>query len=65
MRSRGAIYIDAPLLIKVAALAPANFGHFLGNAMFPAFEAAWRFFGIQSLEMNYQLLFAGVNQVRL
>ncbi|KAL1503134.1 hypothetical protein AB1Y20_011196 [Prymnesium parvum] len=59
--SRGA-YFSAPLLIKVAALAPANFGHFLGNAMFPAFEAAWRFFGAASLEMRYQLLLAGANQ---
>eukprot|EP00966_Prymnesium_polylepis_P002745 62949-Prymnesium_polylepis.1 len=58
----GAAYLAAPLLIKIAALAPANFGHFLGNAMFPAFEAAWRIFGARSLRMRYQLLLAGPNQ---
>ena len=55
-------FFRAPMLIKVAALAPANFGHFLGNAMFPAFEAAWRLFGARSLDMRYQLLLAGLNQ---
>ncbi|KAL3913565.1 MAG: hypothetical protein SGPRY_007938, partial [Prymnesium sp.] len=58
-------YLDAPVLIKIAALAPANFGHFLGNAMFPAFEAAWRFYGARSLHMRYQLLLAGFNQTHL
>ena len=38
-------YLQTPTIIKVAPLAPANFGHFLGNALYPAFVAAWRLFG--------------------
>lgn len=50
------------MLIKLAALAPSNFGHFLGNALYPAFQAAWRFHGERAKELPLQLLVVGLNQ---
>ena len=35
-------FLDAPLHVLIAPLAPSNFGHFLGNALYPAFAAAWQ-----------------------
>ena len=55
-------YLQTPTIIKVAPLAPANFGHFLGNALYPAFVAAWRLFGARAASTPLQVLFAGVNQ---
>ena len=55
-------YLQTPTIIKVAPLAPANFGHFLGNALYPAFVTAWRLFGARAASTPLQVLFAGVNQ---
>lgn len=50
----------APLLVKVVPFAPSNFGHLLGNALYPVFVAAWRFYGAQQPPL--QVLFDGPNQ---
>ena len=56
-------WLETPTLVKVAALAPSNLGHFLGNGLYPAFVAAWRLFGDDAARsMPLQLLFAGHNQ---
>ena len=60
-----AAYLDAPLHVLVAPLAPSNFGHFLGNALFPAFAAIWRMFGAAATALDYQLIFHGPNQTDL
>ena len=49
-------------LVKLAALAPSNLGHFLGNALYPAFVAMWRLFGSHAGLLPMQLLLAGYNQ---
>ena len=58
-------FLDAPLHVLIAPLAPSNFGHFLGNALYPAFAAAWRLFGASSTRLDYQLIFVGPNQTDL
>ena len=58
-------FLDAPLHVLIAPLAPSNFGHFLGNALYPAFAAAWRLFGAESTVLDYQLIFVGPNQTDL
>ena len=60
-----AVYLDAPLHVLIAPLAPSNFGHFLGNALYPAFAAIWRLFGAASTALDYQLIFHGPNQTDL
>lgn len=49
-------------LVKVAALAPANLGHFLGNGLYPAFVASWRLAGENARVQSVQLMLAGHNQ---
>ena len=58
-------FLDAPLHVLIAPLAPSNFGHFMGNALYPAFAAAWRLFGASSTRLDYQLIFVGPNQTDL
>ena len=55
-------WLPTPTVVKLAALAPSNFGHFLGNALYPAFAAAWRLFGERAKELPLQLLIVGPNQ---
>ena len=55
-------WIGTPTVVKLAALAPGNFGHLLGNALYPAFVAVWRLFGERAVDLPVQLLFAGHNQ---
>lgn len=57
-----AAWIKTETVVKIAALAPANFGHFLGNALYPAFVAVWRLFGAAAWSLPLQLVFAGANQ---
>ena len=58
-------FLDAPLHVLIAPLAPSNVGHFLGNALYPAFAAAWRLFGASSTQLEYQFIFVGPNQTDL
>ena len=58
----GAQWLPTETVVKLAALAPANLGHFLGNALYPAFGAIWRLFGQRATGMPMQLLLAGHNQ---
>jgi hypothetical protein len=55
-------WLETTTLIKLAVLAPSNFGHLLGNGLYPAFVAAWRFFGERARTLPVQLLFVGNNQ---
>ena len=55
-------WFDAPTVVKLKGLAPTNFGHFLGNALYPAFQLMWRFFGEHAKTMPLQLLLVGHNQ---
>jgi len=56
-------WLRSPTLVHVSLFAPSNFGHFLGNGLFPAFHAVWRLLGAAAAtDPSMQLLFAGPNQ---
>ena len=57
-----ASWLPTHTVVKLAPLAPSNFGHFLGNALYPAFVAAWRMFGETTKALPLQLLLVGPNQ---
>jgi hypothetical protein len=59
-------WLETPTLVHVSLFAPSNVGHFLGNGLFPAFHAVWRFLGATAAtQPSMQLLFAGPNQTDL
>lgn len=56
-------WLATPTLVHISLFAPSNFGHFLGNGLFPAFQSVWRLLGgAAARDPSMQLLFAGPNQ---
>ena len=54
-------WLTAETVVSLTLFAPSNFGHFLGNGLFPAFHAAWRFGGaaLATRRDSLQLLLGG------